>query len=25
VVAREELQMHNNIHRLTGFYEQVMA
>lgn len=25
VAAREELQMHNNIHRLTGFYEQVMA
>ncbi len=25
LIAREELQMHNNIHRLTGFYEQVMA
>lgn len=25
LVAREELQMHNNIHKLTGFYQQVMA
>lgn len=25
LIAREKLQMHNNIHRLTGFYEQVMA
>ncbi len=23
LAAREELQMHNNIHRLTGFYEQI--
>lgn len=25
ITAREELQMHNNIHRLTFFYERVMA